>query len=89
MSTYKQNTTETNQRKFEEITAPQCLYFLYSVDDLLDAKTGHFHGSIFISLHARNFLHGPSDFPSEFDHSESTFLQRPCRTRTISTTWTT
>ncbi|KAF8805109.1 hypothetical protein BYT27DRAFT_7192750 [Phlegmacium glaucopus] len=55
MSTYKQNTTEKIRKKFEEIAAPQC----------------HFHGSIFISVYAREFLEEAlldSKYIDDLDH---------------------
>lgn len=55
ISTYKQSTTETKRRKFEEITAPQC----------------YFQGSIFINFYARKFLEEAlldSNYIDDLDH---------------------
>ena len=46
-----------NHNSFEEIAAPQCKINAY-FPSIAKTYSGHFHGSVFVTMHARNFLNG-------------------------------
>lgn len=55
-----------NREGFEEIAAPQCKLLFKSASLDLPFLAGHFHGSVFVTLHAKTFLNSkfqmiPSD----------------------------
>lgn len=41
---------------FEEVAAPQCKHQLNSSLSKLTLGLGHFHGSVFVTIHAKLFL---------------------------------
>lgn len=58
---------------FNEISPPQCEFSdLFSSTSFCLRVQGHFHGSVFVSINARNFLEGGSAFqPSDLGISSS------------------
>jgi hypothetical protein len=60
ISSYGRNEKEG----FEEIAAPQCSFKLVFIPLKLlksaDYIPGHFHGSVFVTMHARRFLESMS-----------------------------
>jgi hypothetical protein len=58
ISSYSRNEKEN----FEEIAAPQCsfVFFILKITSHYIPLAGHFHGSVFVTFHARRFLKGMS-----------------------------
>jgi hypothetical protein len=57
ISSYSRNQTES----FEEIAAPQCSFiFFTTLKTSAHYIPGYFHGSVFVTFHAREFLEGMS-----------------------------
>ena len=58
ISSYSRNQNEG----FEEIAAPQCSFVVIILTLLNSAQyiLGHFHGSVFVTMHAKRFLEGMS-----------------------------
>ena len=59
ISSYSRNQKES----FEEIAAPQCSFVFISLEISSTSAhyiPGHFHGSVFVTLHARRFLESMS-----------------------------
>ena len=55
VSSYSRNQKEN----FEEIAPPQCSFVLLTLK-IANCIPGHFHGSVFVTLHARQFLESMS-----------------------------
>ena len=55
ISSYSRN----QKGSFEEIAAPQCL-FVFIALKIAHYIPGHFHGSVFVTLHAKLFLESMS-----------------------------
>ena len=51
-----------NKENFKEIAAPQCSFVFVALKMLTSAHSipGHFHGSVFVTFHARRFLESMS-----------------------------
>ena len=67
VSSYSRNTTASKET-FEEVAAPQCttISHFYCSHPFIHALLGHFFGSVFVSIHARLFLHSKSSCHEPF-----------------------
>ena len=52
ISSYSRN----QKAEFEEIAAPQCLFITIFISKITNCIQGHFHGSVFVTIHAKRFL---------------------------------
>ena len=55
ISSYSRNQKEN----FEEIAAPKCSFVIVTLK-IANFRSGYFHGSVFVTLHARQFLESMS-----------------------------